>query len=413
MKKIFFIFVVIPVLFSCSKDENGVLEDIKPGIPPELGYFSPSEGRVGTYVVIEGYNFSTNLAENELYFNNMRGTLYEANDSVLVAIVPEGATTGKLKIIVGGLSDTTSRDFTVSDNPWLRKDGLGGRNEAIAFSIGDVGYCGLGNTVSTYFNDFWKYNIVYNKWEKIGDFAGPTRDRAIAFSVGSNGYVGLGYNDNGIGTYHGDFWEYTPESDSWKQLTDFPGGARRNAISFGCNGKGFVGLGMGEVNNYRDFWMYDPSNDSWTALAGYPGDGVGNTVGFVIGNSIYIGCGSASVSYSDFWRYDIASNTWTAIANFAGGTRVDAVGFGLNGYGYVGTGSVDTYRDGLKDFWKYDPSSDSWIQVTDYYGGYVAFGGEDGTRSEAVAFTLGNYAYVGTGQGNMHTSSDIWEYKPE
>jgi len=410
--------LTVLVLFSCSKDDDGSFNDLTNGTSPELKYFSPSEGREGTYVVIEGIDFSPNLNENELYFNGIKSVLIEGNDSVLVTTVPQGATSGKITININGMVDTSGNEFTVTDNPWLKKDGIWGRSEAIAFTVNNNGYCGLGVSVSTYFKDIYKYNVKYDNWEQMNDFGGEAREQAVAFTAGGKAYVGLGEGDGYSGTYLKDFWEFTPETDTWKQISDYPGGGRWAAVAFVCNDKGYVGLGRQSVydttNAASNFYSYDPSSGTWEALTEFPGSSLEHTTGFVIGDVIYIGSGSYPTSTAEFWKYNTITDTWTQTADFGGGARATAVGFSLNNMGYVGTGADDTYSTGKKDFWKYNPTTDTWTQVTDYFGGYVySLSGEDGQRTKAVAFTVGGYAYVGTGDGIMHSRGDFWEYNPE
>ena len=52
--------------------------------------------------------------------------------------------------------------------------------------------------------------------------------------------------------------------------------------------------------------------------------------------------------------------------------------------------------------YKYDPSTNSWTQIND-------FGGS--ARKEAVGFTMGEQAYVGTGDDGVKRS-DFWQYEP-
>lgn len=51
-----------------------------------------------------------------------------------------------------------------------------------------------------------------------------------------------------------------------------------------------------------------------------------------------------------------------------------------------------------------DPANDSWVKVAD-------FPGQTG-RSGAVAFVMGNKAYVGTGYNGKDRLKDFWEYDP-
>ncbi len=100
-------------------------------------------------------------------------------------------------------------------------------------------------------------------------------------------------------------------------------------------------------------------------------------------------------------------NFWTKKNDFLGGKRERAVAFSIGDFGYLGTG-VDTAEVVLKDFWQYDPISDSWTQKADVPGS---------PRRDAVAFVAGNKGYVGTGIDNDESFSgnklkDFWEYDP-
>lgn len=100
-----------------------------------------------------------------------------------------------------------------------------------------------------------------------------------------------------------------------------------------------------------------------------------------------------------------AYNYWIKKADFAGLKRERAVSFTVGDYAYVGTG-VDTAEMVRDDFWKYDPILDSWTQVATFPG--VA-------RRNAVAFAIGNKGYVGTGFSHAESLmgvelADFFEY---
>lgn len=66
--------------------------------------------------------------------------------------------------------------------------------------------------------------------------------------------------------------------------------------------------------------------------------------------------------------------------------RYSAVAFQIGNYAYVGSGS-DAYENPLTDFWRYDPSDDSWTEIVPLPIGRVS----------AVAFAIDGTGYVGTG----------------
>lgn len=105
--------------------------------------------------------------------------------------------------------------------------------------------------------------------------------------------------------------------------------------------------------------------------------------------------------------YGQTMNFWTQKADFTGLKRTRAVAFTVDDYAYVGTG-VDTAELVHNDLWKYDPILDTWTQMANMPG--VA-------RRNAVAFSLGAFGYVGTGMSHNEsafgsTLSDFWKYDP-
>lgn len=98
---------------------------------------------------------------------------------------------------------------------------------------------------------------------------------------------------------------------------------------------------------------------------------------------------------------------WLVSAVFDGSPRSSAVSFTIGDYAFMGTGyDGDDY---LADFWKYDISGGFWTQVSDFPGA---------ARSSAVAFAIGSNGYVGTGYDaedyfddfyKYDTNSDTWE----
>ena len=107
-------------------------------------------------------------------------------------------------------------------------------------------------------------------------------------------------------------------------------------------------------------------------------------------------------------------STWTRKNDFPGIGRYKAVAFSANGKGYFGTGAYGDILgrpDYLNDFWEYDPATDSWTQKKDVPG--LA-------RAGAVAFSINNQGFVGTGTNNIdwsqdlnyHHLSDFYRYDP-
>jgi len=101
-----------------STERSFTLADVtEPSTDPTITGFSPTSGIVGTSVTITGTNFSSTLASNTVKFNNVTASLSAGTTTQLVAVVPSGATTGKISVTVGGVTVQSSGNFTVSTLP--------------------------------------------------------------------------------------------------------------------------------------------------------------------------------------------------------------------------------------------------------------------------------------------------------
>jgi N-acetylneuraminic acid mutarotase len=292
-------------------------------------------------------------------------------------------------------------------NTWTQKAGLNtAREGAVAFSIGNKGYTGLGyngNTWPYYMGDFWEYDPSTNAWTQKANFGGSTRAYAVGMGIGSKGYVGIGSN----GSYLSDFWEYDPSANSWVQKATYSGGARANAVGVNVGSKGYVGTGYSNSwpYNMNDFYEYDPSTNTWTQKANFAGTGRNNAAGFAIGSKVYIGTGYDinNISQNDLYEYDPSNNTWAQKANFGGSGRYGAVGISIGNKGYLGTGNVQgTY---VTDFWEYDQSTNGWTQRANFGGTGRMFG---------TGFALSGKVYLGTGElpNSPYYANDFWQYDP-
>jgi len=96
-----------------------------------------------------------------------------------------------------------------------------------------------------------------------------------------------------------------------------------------------------------------------------------------------------------------SQGTWVQKTSLPAPERLTAVAFTIGNKGYLGTG-YNTFSSGFDDFWEYDPASDTWTQKANFGGG---------PRSFAVGFTIGNKGYIGTGiGGGGNVQNDLWEY---
>jgi N-acetylneuraminic acid mutarotase len=85
-------------------------------------------------------------------------------------------------------------------------------------------------------------------------------------------------------------------------------------------------------------------------------------------------------------------------ADFGGGDRYHAIAFSIGNYAYAGTGT--TSASDMDDMWRFDPTANTWTPIAPCPGG---------VRSGAVAFTINNLGYVALGD----FQNDVEEYHPQ
>lgn len=156
----------------------------------------------------------------------------------------------------------------------------------------------------------------------------------------------------------------------------------------------------------------DDEYGDWVERSTFNGSARGNASAFTIGDKGYlIGGfnGETDEHYSDIWLYNAENGNdyWQSIeidesdSSTFPEARSGAIAFSIGEKGYYGTGRTE---DGtlLNDFWEFDPSTNTWTQLADF----------DGTaRSRAIGFSLADKGYIGTGNDGSD-QKDFWEYDP-
>lgn len=249
-------------------------------------------------------------------------------------------------------------------------------------------------------------------WIQMSDFGGEARHRTTMLAMGNKIYAGLGhYNGAGPNILFDDWWEYDPATNSWTQKADYLGGICYHAAGFVINDIGYIGTGRISPSGstlVKDFFKYNPATNTWTQLTDFPGTGRRGAVGFSIGEYGYVGTGSNA---SDMYRYNPTTDSWTQIPSVPGGDRMSAVGFSLNGYGYVGTGYVSNIGWSSTDMYKYNPTTNQWTPIAD-----VGIDIVEGAipRMEASSFAVNGKGYVLTGDNISSGTNykDMWELDP-
>jgi N-acetylneuraminic acid mutarotase len=191
----------------------------------------------------------------------------------------------------------------------------------------------------------------------------------------------------------------------WEQRDSVKGSPRSVCAAFSLESQGYVVGGVDDFGFKRKMYSYDQIQNDWdeeTSLGGPNGDGLdrGSASAFSIGLKAYIclGQGQTNAYFGDLWEYDLATDAWTQKADFAGGPRRQAVAFAIGEYAYVGTGQdITGFRN---DFYRYDPANNIWEAMADFAGT---------PRKQAVGFAMGDDGYVGTGDDGV-LRNDFWQY---
>jgi N-acetylneuraminic acid mutarotase len=133
-----------------------------------------------------------------------------------------------------------------------------------------------------------------------------------------------------------------------------------------------------------------------------------NAISFVIGNKAYVGTGfNETVQETrnrliDLWSFTTDSG-WMQEADFPGPPRSNAAAFSIGNFGYVGTGFDGV--NAFNDFYQYDPQSDSWTRT-------IGTSGDFTKRRGAVAFVYRDKAYIVTGSASGSMARDFWVFDP-
>ncbi|MDO1451697.1 kelch repeat-containing protein [Rhodocytophaga aerolata] len=356
------------------------------------------------YATAYRWNFGDGTSSTEQHPQHQ----YKINGTYLVSLTVTG----------NGLSNSNSQSIVIEDLPmdkWTAgTDFPGGiRYMALSFFAANHWYAGFGYRANNeMLKDLWMYDQESNSWIQKNDaptsFAG-----GISFVLDNKVYIGLGENGSG----QSPFYEYTPETDSWKRLENFPGNnglANVAATTFALKGKGYVVGGANSFSN-KQCWMYSPQSDEWTRLSDFPGTDRHSAAGFVINNKAYVGTGVTKtgagnqVVLSDFWEFDGDSGQWSKKADFPGKGRYGAAGFVIHGKGYIGLGWKDIRNASLEreieyytDLWQYSAEDNIWTKKSSL---------PQPAKTWPFLLTFQDRVWMGTGIGlDIKATKDIWEY---
>ncbi len=250
---------------------------------------------------------------------------------------------------------------------------------------------------SLYLRDIWSYDPHSDSWTQKKDFPFDLPAEA-AVTIENKAYVM---------TFSGNLYEYDPDADSWRFLSDFPAGNRSGITAFALRGKAYFGTGSNRDSVYfavyKDFWEYDPSLNTWAKISDFPGKARTDAISFVIANKAYTGLGfnglSAPPIFSDIWSFDGDTGTWSQIQDFPEANSLIGLSFSNNLNAFIG---FPGNRDLHAITYEYMPASDSWRRVKSF---------PSANSLSTSSFVINNRAYVIGGWG-LEYSQQVWEFAP-
>ena len=281
------------------------------------------------------------------------------------------------------------------DGNWAKRADYSGagRGGAVSFTINQEVYLGLGYSKADYFTSFYKY--TNNNWVKV--------ETVMVQKLDKDGHVELDSKGNPVLIEEG----------------VFPGVARREAVAFSINNKGYVGTGIDEDNHrLNDFYEYDPSKpikDRWSQIEDLPGGIRQSAVAFAfdmnddgVNDVAYVGTGYGKLdgddqnNLKDFFKFEDGAWVTNYVSNYAGSKTNEATTFVIGKKAYLVSG-----LNNLDRVWEFDATTEIWLEKNRIDKHHRD---EKVQRTNALAFVIDGLAYITTGVSQ--DSREVWEYKP-
>jgi hypothetical protein len=380
--------------------ENEIrLEDVIKYKLPVISDFNPKTVRYGDELIIEGSNFSKETRRNDLiWFGRSIGAessthnrlIFRIDESFAQSPFFSATRTDFISLNFGINTVNSKEELTyIYEGPYTRLDS----REDIMYYRTNVFV--IGSSIHYYMNHsslvqnetHFAYNTQTGKWsEKSPLDIAEGRAHAMAFSLNGRGYIGGGGDLEGISLFSysktNDFWEYNPNSDSWKKLDDLEfetfGGT---AIEY--NGKIIY-------FNDRNEHLYEFDGTRWERSSAIQlpynrDDQRGQPGSFVYNNEIYFPIkiayepGTSFHSHQTYpvylMKFDPTTESWSNLGiinefteNVAGNLQVEQ----WDAYIIINNQLFDPATRTFSNLWK--PSNDVFFMTGGQDGFYCAIG---------------------------------------
>ncbi|MEJ5961840.1 Kelch repeat-containing protein [Pedobacter immunditicola] len=254
---------------------------------------------------------------------------------------------------------------------------------------------------------------VYKHFKRIAPFPGPARISPLVFEANNKMYLGLGFGH--FASILQDMWEYTPATDSWKQIADLPsvpGYSKAMVI----DGKIYVVPASVIIGNQGTNYVfnYDSGTNTWKKVSDYPNYPLkgmsafsSNNYGYLLSGYIYDSRNYQYV-FSYVMRYDPLKNLWKVIENFPGTPRGEATVIKIGNKVTLLAGDSYNFSVGPRypaDSWSFDLNTEKWVKLKDL---------SPIVNTPQFSFTVNGKGYIGSALFNTNSvTSELIEYNPE
>lgn len=203
-------------------------------------------------------------------------------------------------------------------------------------------------------------------WTQLTDFPGGQRDDGTSFTINAKAYcfTGLepGWNCQGNG------FVFDGITETWSPIASLPlGKERQYATGFSYNGIGYMLGGLTCSGAcLKDFWQYSVSTNSWTALPDFPASGRQGMSNFIIKNKLYIigGRPLSNNALNEVWEYNFTTSVWTQKNNLPISGMWRGAAFSIDTVGYICYGMNSSLPEAYNHLmYRYDYVADSWTVV--------------------------------------------------
>lgn len=205
-------------------------------------------------------------------------------------------------------------------------------------------YLGLGwangyiHTDSLYLRDWWHYTPCTNTWTRLADF--PSDKTAAAVSWSDDQYIWV---TSGFHGYTNEVWRYDIDANSWSLINPPTPQRVMSPIAAVCNGRYFYGTGFYNYSR-SDWWEWFPDG-SWERRSSLPGKGRHNAACSATSKSVWVFGGwhygdslTTGFYYEDILRYTPYNDQWTYCGTIPCGTTENGVACAVGDQVYFGLG---------------------------------------------------------------------------